>query len=66
MRERKMQDWKMRHQNAGVEYAGLENALQKLHTFPGLAFSSPAFSTNAFLMVPHFPDLHFQSPPVHM
>ena len=27
----KMQDWKMRHQNAGVENAGLENAR------PGLA-----------------------------
>jgi len=26
MREWNMQDWKMRHQNAGVEYAGLENA----------------------------------------
>jgi len=26
MREWNMQDWKMRHQIAGVEYAGLENA----------------------------------------
>jgi len=28
MRERKMRDWKMRHQNAEVDYAGLESARQ--------------------------------------
>ena len=30
----------------------------------GPSFSSPAFSTPAFLMVPRFPVLHFQHPPI--
>jgi len=49
-KENKMRDWKIRHQNVGVAYAELENAAPKCngwnHTFPFLAFSSPAFSSS--------------------
>jgi len=37
MRERKMQDWKIRHQNVGVEYVGLENAR------PGKVWNTASF-----------------------